>query len=229
MKQGITPGVQSGTAGSSPASRSKPSLQLISRQEALSFYRQWHYSGTAPSGTHLGYYDDKGLAGALTLKSVSARLGTYYQFDNLITKELSRLALRDDCPKNSESRMLAALFGWSRKNGIHLLLSYADPGEGHAGIIYRATNWLYLGQWMNFTGNRHRGLSKRMFIDGVEISRRALYNRHGTQAIPALTAIYGARLTTKRRFYKHIYLMPLSRKVRTLVEQRFSDWLTSWK
>ena len=29
--------------------------------------------------------------------------------------------------------------------GLRLVVSYADTKEGHLGIIYQATNWLFLG------------------------------------------------------------------------------------
>jgi hypothetical protein len=32
-----------------------------------------------------------------------------------------------------------------RKEGVNLILSYADPAAGHEGIIYRATGFKYLG------------------------------------------------------------------------------------
>lgn len=59
---------------------------------------------------------------------------------------LARLWLADDLPKNAESRVISILLRLARRERLwKLLLSYADPAAGHAGIIYRATGWLYLG------------------------------------------------------------------------------------
>lgn len=60
--------------------------------------------------------------------------------------ELTRLWLRDEEPKNSESYFIGQTFKWLRKNtNIKVLISYSDPMYGHKGTIYQATNWLYQG------------------------------------------------------------------------------------
>ena len=58
------------------------------------------------------------------------------------TLELRRLAISDDAPKNTASRML----GWMRRYisnhflHINLLISYQDT-ECHEGTIYKASGW----------------------------------------------------------------------------------------
>jgi hypothetical protein len=58
------------------------------------------------------------------------------------TLELRRLAISDDAPKNTASRML----GWMRRYilkhfpHINLLISYQDT-ECHQGTIYKASGW----------------------------------------------------------------------------------------
>lgn len=61
--------------------------------------------------------------------------------------ELTRLALYDWLPSNSESWLIAQSFGWLRENrpDVSVLISYADQSRGHAGAIYQATNWIYTG------------------------------------------------------------------------------------
>jgi hypothetical protein len=67
----------------------------------------------------------------------------------LITKdnvlELTRLWIKDNTPKNTESYVISLSFDWLRKNdkNIKVLVSYADPSAGHLGKIYQATNWLF--------------------------------------------------------------------------------------
>tara|TARA_R100000315_G_C5170792_1_gene98564 strand:+ start:78 stop:686 length:609 start_codon:yes stop_codon:yes gene_type:complete len=57
--------------------------------------------------------------------------------------ELRRLVLLDECPKNSESRVISKSLLWINKNVKHVkrVVSYADPNYGHTGIIYRASNF----------------------------------------------------------------------------------------
>lgn len=56
--------------------------------------------------------------------------------------ELNRLWVDDDVPKNGESFLIG--------NSIKLLdkeiiVSFADTSQGHVGIVYQATNFLYTG------------------------------------------------------------------------------------
>jgi hypothetical protein len=79
-------------------------------------------------------------AGRLTVKSISPNL----QFGDVL--ELTRLWLKDEAPKNSESFFIGKTFEWIRKNTkTKVLISYSDPMHNHLGVIYQATNWLYQG------------------------------------------------------------------------------------
>jgi len=85
---------------------------------------------------------------------------------------LARLWLADDLPKNSESRVIGILLRHAKRERLwKLILSYADPAAGHAGVIYRATGWLYLG----------RGQPSRYLAlgDGQIVHPRTAYGRFG--------------------------------------------------
>jgi len=61
--------------------------------------------------------------------------------------ELRRLCLIDDTPKNAESYFVGRTLRWLRKNtDWEFVLSYADEEQGHTGVIYRASNFKYLGK-----------------------------------------------------------------------------------
>lgn len=57
--------------------------------------------------------------------------------------ELRRLVMLDECPKNSESRVVGYTLRWIKKNYplVKIVVSYADPNHGHTGVIYRASNF----------------------------------------------------------------------------------------
>ena len=61
--------------------------------------------------------------------------------------ELTRLFIFDDYGKNTESVVLSKTFNWLKEKAseIKVLVSYSDPEQGHLGIIYQATNWIYQG------------------------------------------------------------------------------------
>lgn len=54
--------------------------------------------------------------------------------------ELRRMAISDDAPKNTASRMLGWMVREIRKLGFVKAISYQDT-EVHAGTIYKASGW----------------------------------------------------------------------------------------
>jgi hypothetical protein len=60
--------------------------------------------------------------------------------------ELRRLCCIDDTPRNAESFFIGRTLKWLRKNTeIEFIISYADPEFGHAGTIYKASNFKLYG------------------------------------------------------------------------------------
>lgn len=89
---------------------------------------------------------------------------------------LARLWLSEECPKNSESRVLGIVLRHLKRDGRwKLLLSYADPAAGHVGTIYQASGWLYLGQGVP---SSYLDLG-----DGRLVHPRSVYERFGSNAV----------------------------------------------
>ena len=61
--------------------------------------------------------------------------------------ELKRLWIEDGYGKNIESYVISQTLKMLKKDSpqTKVIISYADPGVNHKGIIYRASNWLYQG------------------------------------------------------------------------------------
>ena len=61
--------------------------------------------------------------------------------------ELRRLVLLDEAERNSESRVIGYCLRYIKKNDseIKIVVSYADPYHGHTGVIYKASNFKYIG------------------------------------------------------------------------------------
>lgn len=61
--------------------------------------------------------------------------------------ELRRLFLIDSAGKNSESRVIGFCLRYIKKidKDIKVIVSYADPYHNHTGIIYKASNFEYVG------------------------------------------------------------------------------------
>lgn len=108
-----------------------------------------HYLHSLPGGTQLafGAFLDDRLMGALTIGCGPSQ--AYRLVDDASAGDcavLTRLWLSDELPHNSESRVIGIVLRALRKyTSLKFLISYADPSQGHVGIIYQATGWLYTG------------------------------------------------------------------------------------
>ena len=60
--------------------------------------------------------------------------------DNVI--ELARLWVMDGTPKNTESFFIGNTI---KKVDKEIIVSYAEIQQGHRGVVYQATNWIYTG------------------------------------------------------------------------------------
>ncbi len=145
-----TTSIREGRAGSIPS----PALQAIRVQPipfvaAKQIIIKHHYLHSLPGGTKLafGVVMCGKLLGAITFGAGpynSFRLVRDAKQNDCLT--LTRLWLSDQLPANSESRVIGILLRAIKKNTeVKLLVSYADPSQGHLGIIYQATGWIYTG------------------------------------------------------------------------------------
>lgn len=103
----------------------------------------------APLGKYVmvGVWESGEFAGCIVFTSgVSASLGSQYMADRLSVCELQRAALRPG-HKATVSRVIAIALRFLRKHcpGIRLVVSFADPEQGHHGGIYQAGGWIYAG------------------------------------------------------------------------------------
>ena len=123
----------------------RPIPSLVARR----MVEREHYLHSLPAGTQLtfGVFLEAQLLGVLTFGVGPAnvhRLVEGAEAADCLT--LTRLWLSDKLPANSETRALGqALRELRRHTGLKFLVSYADPSQGHLGIIYQASNWVYTG------------------------------------------------------------------------------------
>jgi len=194
-------------------------------KDVSSFIKQHHYSHSHPGGIDYAFRLDMDgrLSGAATFGWQAGNPKAKHCHNNIPkkTRELMRLVLLNEVPRNSESRFIAWCLRWLKKHtNLEVIVSYADPEFGHSGKIYRASNFLYLGQQKNG--------SKRLVIDGRDVHPRSAGDTFGTTTpknIAALGHTVGTR--TKKPLHKYIYFLrtptgdewtPLQRQLLTL------DW-----
>ena len=124
--------------------------------------------------------------------------------------ELTRLFIFDDYGKNTESVVLSKTFNWLKENAsdIKVLVSYSDPEQGHLGIIYQATNWIYQGNSIRLMPN----YAIRLTEDGKWMHSRNVTTKFGSHNLEKLKKRIGHTFWRKEEPEKHRYLYLLCNK-----------------
>jgi hypothetical protein len=109
--------------------------------------------------------------------------------------ELTRLWIKDGTPKNTESFLIGRSLRLLPKDK-DIIVSYAEIGAGHIGVVYQATNWIYTG-----LSDKH----VEWKLDGKSASHsRHLFDEHG--GVNGAKAYFGERLERHERPRKHRYV-----------------------
>jgi hypothetical protein len=126
------------------------------------FIEKYHYSHSingVMSSHCFKLVDDKKMIGGMLFGRL-AMVGQWKKYANSENEilELRRLVCIDDTPKNTESYFIGKALKWlKRYTDIKKIVSYADPSHGHTGIIYRASNFKYMGQLPNQKVIKYQG------------------------------------------------------------------------
>lgn len=122
----------------------------VSTKDVEEFCRRYHYTGTG--GNMMWRY---GLwEGPTLLGVVSYNLPTRETCESVFGPEhfdkvwhMGRLAMADDAPRNSESRLIGLSMRMIRVQYPEVwgILTFAAASVGHIGYVYQATNALYTG------------------------------------------------------------------------------------
>jgi len=131
---------------------SRPELKVdwCSYEAAKYAVMHWHYSKAMPVGktVRMGIWEGGQFIGAVIFTSGSAGVGNFGRgsgIDTLEVAELARVALSvHECPVTQILRISIEKLRRAQP-GLRLLLSYADPEQGHLGVVYQAGNWIYTG------------------------------------------------------------------------------------
>lgn len=185
----------------------RPELRLDWCSHAAAKYavEKWHYSRRMPIGpmVKVGAWEDGQFIGCvLFARGNTPTLGSRYGLKMTEVAELVRVALT--VHRSAVSRIVAVALRFLRQAnpGLRLVVSFADPGQGHHGGIYQAGGWAYCGD----------STAEFQFLhDGRWKHRREITSGAFGRArkIPDYSDL-PKRLT----FGKHRYLMPLDDAMR---------------
>ncbi|MGH9256750.1 MAG: protein Mom [Vicinamibacterales bacterium] len=134
-------------------------LDWASHEAARFACKAWHYSRAMPTPplVCIGCWEDGRFVGVVIFSRGANRyLGSAFGLEQTQVAELSRIALSEH--RAPVSRIVAIAVRMLRRHcpGLRLVVSFADPEQGHHGGIYQACGWTYLGTTP----------PSRVFVDG---------------------------------------------------------------
>ena len=174
---------------------------------AKTLIERHHYLHSLPGGTKLtfGAFVGERLLGAISFgagpQNAYSLVYRAAPDDCLV---LTRLWLSDELLRNSESMVIAVCLRSLRRNtSVKFVVSYADPSQGHLGIIYQAAGWLYIG------------LSEAMSLydlgDGKARQSRSLAHGFGTHSVKHFAASgVGVKLIPQARKHRYVAFLDSS-------------------
>lgn len=178
--------------------------------EAASYaVEHWHYSKQIPTGrtVRVGVWEHGRFIGVVMFsRGASAPLYKHWGLPQTELCELSRIAL--DRHETPVSRIGAGALTILKEvtPSMRLVVSFADPHQGHHGGIYQAMNFTYLGISADvdefYFGGKWRHTRS---VSGVG-SKGWLLRQHYKEQ--------GGDLPRRRRTGKHRYAYPLDRGMR---------------
>lgn len=173
--------------------QTKPLKSYVKR-----FIEKNHYSKSARSLMQrevYGLYNKHKLIGvAVYGKPVGKNCNIY---GNIL--ELRRFCVLDDTPKNTESFFLGNTLKIIKKqNKYSGIITYADPNVGHTGIIYKASNFKYIG--------REKNNARTVIMNGKKHHIRQYYQkRNGEYTKDALKLQKYGRMIKQEKKYIYFY------------------------
>ena len=197
-------------------------VEEIPRKSVVKFIEKHHYSHNVngvQSLYHYGLFREGNfgipkMIGAMMYAhpSMPATAAKYNPINPDKCLELRRLVCIDDTPKNTESYFIGQTFKLlKRDTDMEVIVSFADQHHGHTGVIYKATNFDYLGE---------TGKGRILVVDGKEMHSRSL-NQLDRPYGRELNRRYKAgdeNIFWKNTNPKHIYVYYLNKRIKRQIK-----------
>ena len=193
------------------------------RKAALYAVQHWHYSGTLPPGKLVcyGVWESGKFIGAVVFgRGASNSMLNRYGLTQLEGCELVRVALTDHIAPVSQIVSVSLHRLRVDNPGLRLVVSFADPAQGHIGGIYKAGNWVYAGK--SEQGTAYLAPDGRM-LHSRQVSTNGWRVQFGTaRRMPKASDCKKIALPGKHR-----YLYPLDRAMRRQVSKLAQPYPTA--
>lgn len=190
--------------------RPKLRLDWATPKAAAFACKRWHYSRTVPvaKSIRIAVFEDDHFIGVVIFSAGSGAAcdGTKYGLGKSFEMaELQRVALtKHDA---AVTRIISIAVGMLKKQcpGIRMLISFADPGEGHHGGIYQGGNWIFTGM--------SAPVMEFLLTDGRWVHNRDRGNQWGRKTLAGRLDV----VDTRKACGKYRYLMPLDAEMRARI------------
>jgi len=155
-------------------------IEPVPKKTVTSFIEKWHYSHYAGGIQHrqcFALYSPDGKFGLPRMigcmiygQPAMSNTATKYHPDNPDRCwELRRLCCIDDTPTNTESFFIGKTLKWLKQNtDAEVIISYSDLQQGHEGVVYKASNFINMGQTPS---------GQALMVDGKQYHDRTIRNK----------------------------------------------------
>ena len=148
----------SGDGGSIPTSPLQLLFRPITNHTANLVAVESHYAHRkAPITWAFGAFFNNNLVGIITFGKPPSQhlcIGVCGRENQERVYELNRLWVSDEVPKNGESFLIANTMCLLDRE---IVVSFADTSQGHLGVVYQASNFIYTGLSSKFKDPKVKG------------------------------------------------------------------------
>jgi hypothetical protein len=180
------------------AMKSELKIDWATHEAAKYAVENWHYSESMPAGklVKVGAWENGKFIGVVLFgRGANNNIGKPYGLEQTAACELVRIALTKHITPVSKIAAIAMRFLKANSPGLRLIISYADPLQGHHGGIYQAGNWIYCG--------------KSSPQAAVIFQGKVMHKRTAQEKFGGIEGMKKSAVTSK-----HKYLMPLDNEMR---------------
>jgi len=124
-------------------------LDWCSHDAVVYACKNWHYSKSIPVPplVKIGVWENEKYIGCVLFsRGASSNIGKPYKLNQTEICELTRVALNSHDSEVTRIVAIAMKMMFKQNPKLKLIVSYADPNQGHEGTIYKAGNWIYQGK-----------------------------------------------------------------------------------
>ena len=186
-------------------------IQQINYKQAMRIVIDNHYlHRKAPCSFAYGLFDKSNrVVGVVTYGTPSSaplRKGICGEDEKDNVIELTRLWVDDSVPKNGESFLIGNTIKLINKE---IVVSYAEIQQGHLGVVYQATNWLYMGLSAKRTNWTVEGLDKHCQTLADKYTAKEIREKFGDKF----------KLVERPRKHRYLFLNCDRRRKRQLLKK----------